>query len=164
MKAPDGKTWPVMPAQLADVPAWLRSQASRWNLRVLFLADSLEQHLDQRDALNAAAAAAGIEVVDLPSGLTDEELHAFMADTIARAQERPATPPLAGAAGRIVGSVLNDLVAPLRCPHCGDRFRTASDMTLHVRDTGDGRGRTRPAAACPVLWRMRGNDRPAADS
>lgn len=87
------------------------------------------------------------------------------------ATEKPATAPLARDAGRLVGTVLSDLVAavppqrfPDRCPHCGDRFRNSTDLALHVRDTGDGRGLERPYNACPVLWQKRGNDRPAAAS
>jgi hypothetical protein len=109
-------TRPVMPSELADVPAWLRHQARRWSLRILFLADELETELDRRQALHDAAAEVGVRIVDLPRGLTEAELHDFMAREIAATPPNPAAEaahvPAATDAGNLLGQVVNSALAP----------------------------------------------------
>lgn len=146
---------PIMPSRIEDVPAWLRHNASRLSFRVLFLADLLAEHLEHRTALEAVARETGIRLVDLPTGLTDDERAAFIREHLEAPQEA-ATRPLAADTGRLAASMLNAALQAPRCPHCGHAFSTAGELSTHVRDTGDNTGRERPPHACPVLWRMRG--------
>ena len=123
---------PIMPTDLADVPAWLRYNARRWSMRILFLADELEMELERRAELKRIAAAEGIRIIDIPRGLDHDELQAFITRNVT---ETPAEAPLAVSLGNVVGHVVNELVPPLghavRCPWCAARFPTSPDLAAH---------------------------------
>ncbi len=89
-----------MPTDLADVPAWLRFNARRWSMRILFLADELEMELERRAEFKRIAAAEGIRVIDIPRGLDHDELQAFITRNVT---ETPAAAPLAVGLGNVVG-------------------------------------------------------------
>lgn len=100
---------PILPTDLADVPAWLRYNARRWSMRILFLADELEMELERRAEFKRIAAAEGIRVIDIPRGLDHDELQAFITRNVT---ETPAAAPLAVGLGNVVGHVVNELVPP----------------------------------------------------
>ncbi len=126
---------PIMPTDLADVPAWLRFNARRWSMRILFLADELEMELERRAEFKRIAAAEGIRVIDIPRGLDHDELQAFITRNVT---EPPAEAPLAVSLGNVVGHVVNELVPPrpkrtreCKCefssPSCSSSMRYSDD-------------------------------------
>ncbi len=103
---------PVMPSDIRDVPDWLRANARRLSFRILFLADDLAAHLERRQAIEAAARETGVQIVDLPTGLNDDELREFMAahaSGFAHLTETPETGN-AVAVGHELGRVVNDML------------------------------------------------------
>lgn len=112
---------PIMPTDLADVPAWLRYNARRWSMRILFLADELEMELERRAEFKRIAAAEGIRVIDIPRGLDHDELQAFITRNVT---ETPAAAPLAVGLGNVVGHLVNsrecECYSDDHCQACAD--------------------------------------------